>query len=151
MNTLDELTDAISAAEGLIIADHRGLTVTQLAQLRNALRQHTVLTVTKNTYARIAARRTGKNLELMLHGPTVIAFTGNPCAAAKTLITTIGLDRIKGGYLDGELLSPRTVSILADTPPREVLLARLAGAMTASLAGTAALFNALKETRNDQG
>jgi large subunit ribosomal protein L10 len=105
--------------------------------------------VTKNTLAKVAATQAGvgDQVESMLSGPSAIAFvSGDVAQAAKGLLDFAKANPllvIKGGVLDGKALTPAEVGKLADLEPREVLLAKLAGAMKASMAGAAATFNAL--------
>jgi len=105
--------------------------------------------VVKNTLTKIAAAEAEVSSEFtdLLEGPTAIAFvSGDVVEAAKGLrdfAQANPLLVIKGGVLDGKKLGPTEITKLADLEPREVLLAKLAGAMKASLAGAAATFNAL--------
>jgi large subunit ribosomal protein L10 len=144
-----ELTDKFRASSGAVLTEYRGLTVAQLSELRGSLRGNATFAVTKNTLTKIAAREAGLGdaLESLLAGPSAIAFVdGDVAQAAKGLLDFAKahpLLVIKGGVLDGKPLSAAEVSKLADLEPREVLLAKLAGAMKASMAGAAATFNAL--------
>jgi large subunit ribosomal protein L10 len=102
----------------------------------------------KNTLTKIAARQASvEGLDHLLSGPSALAFVaGDPVEAAKGLrdfSKAHPLLVIKGGVLDGKAITPAEIIQLADLEPREVLLAKLAGAMKASLAGAAATFNAL--------
>jgi large subunit ribosomal protein L10 len=123
--------------------------VAQLAELRRSLGDHATFTVVKNTLTKIAVNEAGldEQLSSMLVGPSAIAFVdGDVVEAAKGLrdfARANPLLVIKGGVLDGKAMSPSEITKLADLEPREVLLAKLAGAMKASLAGAAATFNAL--------
>ena len=103
--------------------------------------------VTKNTLTKIAAKEAGVELdEKLLVGPTAIAFiTGDVVEAAKGLRDFAKANSpliIKGGFLDGKTLEPGEIQKLADLESREVLLAKLAGGMKASLSNAASLFNA---------
>ena len=144
-----ELTERFRDSEGAVLTEYRGLTVAQLAELRNSLRDHATFTVVKNTLTKIAVTDAGlaDQLSSLLAGPSAIAFVdGDVVEAAKGLrdfARTNPLLVIKGGVLDGKAISPSEIIQLADLEPREVLLAKLAGAMKASLAGAAATFNAL--------
>jgi len=144
-----ELTERFRDSEGAVLTEYRGLTVAQLAELRNSLRNHATFTVVKNTLTKIAVTDAGlaDQLSPLLAGPSAIAFVdGDVVEAAKGLrdfARTNPLLVIKGGVLDGKAISPSEIIQLADLEPREVLLAKLAGAMKASLAGAAATFNAL--------
>jgi large subunit ribosomal protein L10 len=144
-----ELADRFRNSTGAVLTEYRGLTVSQLGELRQSLGANAQFSVVKNTLTKIAATQAGITTELsdLLEGPSAIAFVhGDAVEAAKGLrdfARTYPLLVIKGGVLEGKPLKPADVSRLADTEPREVLLAKLAGAMKASLAGAAATFNAL--------
>jgi large subunit ribosomal protein L10 len=144
-----ELTDKFRSSSGAVLTEYRGLTVAQMSELRGSLRGNATFAVTKNTLTKIAAREAGlgDSLETLLAGPSAIAFVdGDVAQAAKGLLDFAKANPllvIKGGVLDGKALSVAEVSKLADLEPREVLLAKLAGAMKASMANAAATFNAL--------
>ena len=144
-----ELTERFKDSSGAVLTEYRGLTVAQLAELRRSLGDHATFTVVKNTLTKIAVNEAGldEQLSSMLVGPSAIAFVdGDVVEAAKGLrdfAKANPLLVIKGGVLDGKAMSPSEITKLADLEPREVLLAKLAGAMKASLAGAAATFNAL--------
>ena len=144
-----ELTDKFRNSSGAVLTEYRGLTVAQLSQLRGSLRGNATFAVTKNTLTKIAAREAGlgDQIDSLLAGPSAVAFVdGDVVEAAKGLrdfAKANPLLVIKGGVLDGKAMTPSEIIKLADLEPREVLLAKLAGAMKASLAGAAATFNAL--------
>jgi large subunit ribosomal protein L10 len=144
-----ELTERFRGSSGAVLTEYRGLTVAQLAELRRSLGDHATFAVVKNTLTKIAVNEAGldEQLSSMLVGPSAIAFVdGDVVEAAKGLrdfARANPLLVIKGGVLDGKAMSPSEITKLADLEPREVLLAKLAGAMKASLAGAAATFNAL--------
>ena len=143
-----EIVDSFNDAAGAVLTEYRGLTVAQLTTLRKSIAANATYAVVKNTLTSIAAKDAGITvLDGDLAGPTAIAFvTGDPVEAAKGLrdfARANPLLVIKGGVLDGKAMSPSEITKLADLEPREVLLAKLAGAMKASLAGAAATFNAL--------
>ena len=144
-----ELTERFKDSSGAVLTEYRGLTVAQLAELRKSLRDHATFTVVKNTLTKIAVTDAGlaDQLSPLLAGPSAVAFVdGDVVEAAKGLrdfAKANPLLVIKGGVLDGKAISPSEIIKLADLEPREVLLAKLAGAMKASLAGAAATFNAL--------
>ena len=144
-----ELTERFKDSSGAVLTAYRGLTVAQLAELRRSLGGHATFTVVKNTLTKIAVNEAGLSEELssLLSGPSAIAFVdGDVVEAAKGLrdfARANPLLVIKGGVLDGKAMSPSEITKLADLESREVLLAKLAGAMKASLAGAAATFNAL--------
>lgn len=143
-----ELTERFRDSSGAVLTEYRGLTVAQLAELRRSLGDHATFTVVKNTLTKIAVNEAGldEQLSSMLVGPSAIAFVdGDVVEAAKGLrdfARANPLLVIKGGVLDGKAMSPSEITKLADLEPREVLLAKLAGAMKASMSGAAALFAA---------
>jgi len=144
-----ELTERFKDSSGAVLTEYRGLTVAQLAELRRALGDNATFAVVKNTLTKIAVTEAGLSGQLapMLVGPSAIAFVdGDVVEAAKGLrdfARANPLLVIKGGVLDGKAITPAEIISLADLEPRDVLLAKLAGAMKASLAGAAATFNAL--------
>ena len=130
-----------------MLTEYRGLSVKQLQELRRSLGDTASYAVVKNTLTRIAARDAGIDvLDDLLVGPSAIAFIkGDPVEAAKGLRNFARANAplvIKGGVLDGKSLSPDEIARFADLESRDVLLAKLAGAMTASLSGAASLFSA---------
>jgi large subunit ribosomal protein L10 len=142
-----EITERFRASNAAVLTEYRGLTVAQLTQLRNNLGANATYAVVKNTLTEIAAKEVGITaFEGQLAGPTAIAFvTGDPVETAKGLrdfAKTAPALVIKGGVLDGKALTADEVRKLADLESREVLLAKLAGAMKASLTQAAYLFNA---------
>ncbi len=147
--TVAELTERFKNSSGAVLTEYRGLTVAEVGELRRALGSDATFSVVKNTLTKIAATDAGLTSEFseMLVGPSAIAFVGGDVVqAAKGLrefAKTNPMLVIKGGVLDGKVLSPAEISKLADLESREVLLAKLAGAMKASLAGAAATFAAL--------
>jgi len=146
---VEELTGKFRESSGAVLTEYRGLTVAQLSELRGSLRGNATFSVVKNTLTKIAATEAGLGDQVgpMLSGPSAIAFVeGDVAQAAKGLLDFAKahpLLVIKGGVLDGKSLTAADVSKLADLEPREVLLAKLAGAMKASMANAAATFNAL--------
>jgi large subunit ribosomal protein L10 len=142
-----ELAEQFRSSNAAVLTEYRGLTVAQLKELRRSLGEHTQYSVVKNTLTKIAARDAGiTQFEDLLRGPSAIAFVkGDPVEVAKGL-RNFAKDHpqlvIKGGVLDGKPLTPDEIKTLADLESREVLLAKLAGAMKASLANAAALFQA---------
>jgi large subunit ribosomal protein L10 len=142
-----ELTEEFRRSSAAVLTEYRGLTVAQLKQLRRSLGADTTYAVVKNTLTKIAAREAGVSaFDDLLQGPSAIAFVkGDPVEAAKGLrdfAKAHPLLIIKGGVLDGRSVSPAELGKIADLESREVLLAKLAGAMSASLQNAAALFAA---------
>lgn len=146
---IDELTGKFNESSGAVLTEYRGLTVAQLSELRGNLKGNATFTVTKNTLAKVAAANAGVGdaVAPMLAGPSAIAFVeGDVAQAAKGLLDFAKANPllvIKGGVLDGKALTAAEIGKLADLEPREVLLAKLAGAMKASMSNAAATFNAL--------
>ncbi|GAA3033898.1 50S ribosomal protein L10 [Microbacterium dextranolyticum] len=143
-----ELTKNFESSTAVLLTEYRGLTVAELKELRNSIRQDAEYAVVKNTLTKIAARNAGvEGLDDELKGPSAIAFVhGDPVAVAKGLrafAKAHPLLVIKGGYFDGAALTADEVNKLADLESREVLLAKLAGAMKASLTKAAFVFTAL--------
>ncbi|KAA1397289.1 50S ribosomal protein L10 [Aeromicrobium ginsengisoli] len=142
-----ELADHFRESNGAVLTDYRGLTVKQLQELRRALGANVSYAVAKNTLTKIAAKDAGVEIDTdLLVGPTAIAFIkGDAVDAAKGLRDFAKANApliIKGGFLDGKILTADEINKLADLESREVLLAKLAGGMKASLTNAASLFNA---------
>jgi large subunit ribosomal protein L10 len=142
-----ELTENFRTSAAAVLTEYRGLTVSQLTQLRHSLGTTTQYTVVKNTLSKIAVREAGlQELESMLSGPSAIAFIkGDAVEAAKSLRDFAKANPflvIKGGVLDGKLVTAAELSKIADLESREVLLAKVAGAANAALSKAAALFQA---------
>src|SRR5438093_3737084 len=136
-----ELAEQLRSVESLIVADYRGLTNTELEELRGKLRPHGArLTVVKNTLTRRAAEAAGAEALLaLLEGPTAIAFVeaeGDPVAAAKALAEAARQTKImtlRGGILQGTPMSGEDVENLAKVPPMDVLRGQLIGVIVAPL------------------
>jgi large subunit ribosomal protein L10 len=144
-----ELTERFQTSSGAVLANYRGLTVAQLAELRRVLNEHANFAVVKNTLTKIAATEAGVADQLgdLLTGPSAIAFVkGDVVEAAKGLREFAKANpalEIKGGIIDGKAMTPAEIDRLADLESRDVLLAMLAGAMKASMARAAATMAAL--------
>jgi large subunit ribosomal protein L10 len=142
-----EISEHFATSNAAVITEYRGLTVKQVSDLRKALGRDTTYAVVKNTLTKIAAADAGVAIdESLLTGPTAIAFVkGDPVEAAKGLrdfAKTNPLLIVKGGVLDGKLLSAAEVNKIADLESREVLLSKLAGAFKALPTRAASLFQA---------
>ena len=145
-NSVAELTERFQNAAATVLTEYRGLTVKQLTELRRSL-GGAQYTVTKNTLAKRAAANAGlAGLDDLFTGPTALAFvSGDVVEAAKGLREFAKANPqlvIKGGVFEGKALTASDVSKLADLESREVLLAKLAGGMKASMSKAAALFQA---------
>ena len=141
------LTESFTSSAAAVLTEYRGLTVKQISELRVALGADTTYSVVKNTLSKIAAGNAGlSGLDALLSGPTAVAFVGgDPVSAAKSLRDFAKAHPaliVKGGVMDGKTLTADEVKKLADLESREVLLAKLAGAMKASLTQAVYLFAA---------
>ncbi|HEX6933454.1 MAG TPA: 50S ribosomal protein L10 [Streptosporangiaceae bacterium] len=147
--TVAELTERFQNSSGAVLTEYRGLTVAQVRELRQALGEDATFSVVKNTLTKLAAKDAGVSADFsdMLVGPSAIAFVGGDVVQAAKGLREFAkanpLLVIKGGVLEGKTLTPAEISRLADLEPRDVLLAKLAGAMKATMAGAAATFAAL--------
>jgi len=142
-----ELTERFRSSSAAVLTEYRGLTVAQLKELRRSLRGDAQYAVVKNTLTSLAAREAGYEMLVDdLKGPSAIAFvTGDPVTVAKGLRDFAKAHPalvVKGGVLDGRPLTAAEVDRLADLESREVLLAKTAGALTATLYQAAYLFTA---------
>ncbi|OBI18738.1 50S ribosomal protein L10 [Mycobacterium sp. E2327] len=142
-----DIAEQFKDSTATLITEYRGLTVANLAELRRSLAGSATYTVAKNTLIKRAAADAGiEGLDELFAGPTAIAFvSGEPVDAAKAIKTFAKENKalvIKGGYMDGHPLSVSEVERIADLESREVLLAKLAGAMKGNLAKAAGLFAA---------
>jgi large subunit ribosomal protein L10 len=142
-----EITEEFRASNAAVLTEYRGLTVGQLKQLRRSLGEDTTYAVVKNTLTKIAAKDAGVvGFDDLLVGPTAIAFIKGDAVAAAKGIDTFAKENpllvIKGGIMDGKILTADDIKKLAKLESREVLLSRIAGAANATLAKAAALFQA---------
>src|SRR6188508_2808044 len=144
-----ELTERLQGAETLIVADYRGLTVTQIAELRGKLYEHGAqFSVVKNSLTKRAAESAGvEPLLALLEGPTAIAFLesdGDPVAVAKALDEAVRAETItlKGGLLEGAEIGADDIKQLAKLPPADVLRAQLVGAVAGPVTAVVGLFAA---------
>jgi large subunit ribosomal protein L10 len=166
-SSVAELTDNFRSSTATVLTEYRGLTVAQLKALRRSLGANATYAVAKNTLAKRAAADAGiAGLDDLFTGPTALAFvSGDVVEAAKGLREFAKANPflvIKGGVFEGQAMSAAEVAKLADLESREVLLAKLAGAMKANLSKAAALFQAplsktarlvaaLEEKKREQG
>jgi large subunit ribosomal protein L10 len=146
-NAVAELTDSFRNSSATVLTEYRGLTVKQLTELRRSLGKETKYSVSKNTLAKRAATDAGiEGLDTLFTGPTALAFiNGDPVEAAKSLRAFAKANpalQIKGGVFEGRAITAADVNKLADLESREVLLAKLAGAMKGNLSKAAGLFQA---------
>lgn len=147
VDAVAEIAELFRESDAAVITEYRGLSVSQLKELRRALGPETTYAVVKNTLTEIAAREAGIDaFEGKLSGPTAIAFIkGEPVAPAKALRDFAKSNQqlvLKSGYFEGQALSEKDVQALADLESREVLLSKAAGAFKANLSKAAAVFQA---------
>lgn len=147
-----ELVEDFKSADATVVTEYRGLTVTAIKELRRSLGSDTKYKVAKNTLVKIAAKEAGVEVDdALLTGPTAVAFVkGDSVTAAKSLKNFQKENPflvIKGGIFEGKAVTTAEIMKLADLESREVLLAKLAGAMKASMAKAARAFDALRIKR----
>ena len=146
---VDEVREKLTGADAALLTEYRGLTVKQLAELRRQLKPAGAeYKVYKNTLVRFAAREVADDrLDQMLTGPTAITFVRGDAAAVAKMLRDYARGHhalvLKGGLLGDKVVSAQDVEALADLPPRDVLLAQLAGAFQAPLVKLAGLLQAL--------
>lgn len=136
---IDELREGLGTARSAVLTDFRGLSVAEITELRTLCRKSAVkYQVVKNTLAKIAVKDTGlEGLAAYLDGPTAIAISREDPMAPSRVLTAWGKTRptfaIKGGVVEGRVVGPAEITALANLPPREVLLAQVAGAFNAPI------------------
>ena len=152
-----EVQEKFANADAIVLTEYRGLDVTDMAALRDAMREAGgEYKVYKNTLVRFAAKELNLEIDELLVGPTAIAFTGtrpdgtpgDPVTIAKTLADFSKKNEklvIKGGMLDGGLLSTDEIVALSKIAPREELLSRLAGGIAAPMQQFAGLLTAIPQ------
>jgi large subunit ribosomal protein L10 len=151
VEVVDEVKTRMSTATASIVSEYRGLTVAELADLRHALAAvGGDYKIFKNTLVRRAINGGDyQPLEEYLSGPSALTFVQGDISAVAKALRDFSRGNphlvIKGGLADGSLLSPTDLAALADLPPREVLLARLAGALAAPMTQLAGLLKALPQ------
>jgi large subunit ribosomal protein L10 len=146
--TVAELKEELSSSTAMIVSEYRGLKVSEIAEIRRSLRKNDVTyRVVKNRLMRIAANETGIDaLSPFLEGPSAIAFgSGDEATIAKAVLDATKpykIVKVKGGVLGNRAIDADGVTRLATLPPRDVLLAQIAGAIAAPMATLAGLFDA---------
>jgi large subunit ribosomal protein L10 len=144
-----EIVEDFRTANATVLTEYRGLSVGLMKQLRRSLGVNNKYSVVKNTLTKIAAKEAGVDLDpALLAGPSAVAFIkGDPIDAAKALrdfAKENPLLIIKGGIFDGKAVTTAEIMQLANLESREVLLAKIAGAMKASMSKAARTFDALR-------
>jgi large subunit ribosomal protein L10 len=140
-----ELKERIDRSDALLLTEYRGLTVSEITELRRSLAEGgTKFAVVKNTLMRRAVNDAGvAELEPMLEGPSAVAFVeGDPVAAAKSVVDAakkFPTLLLKGGFMDGKLLSAADAKALASLESREVMLSKIAGLMKSEMSKAAAM------------
>ncbi|MDD7384510.1 MAG: 50S ribosomal protein L10 [Actinomycetaceae bacterium] len=144
-----ELTSKFEASSGVLLTEYRGLTVAQLQQLRRALRPTAEYKVAKNTLALIGAKKAGfedPDMDNLFAGPSGFVFVSGEVPGAAKVLRDFAKDNpaliVKGGIFEGKVLFADDVKALADLESRDVLLAKTAGVLKASLYKAASLFQA---------
>jgi large subunit ribosomal protein L10 len=146
---VDEIAGQLQDAQAIFAVDYRGISVSQVAELRAKLREtDTRFRIVKNSLSERAADKAGaESLKPLLEGPTALALvSGDAAVAAKALNDTarkLGILEFKGGLLDGGTLSGDDIRSIARLPARDVLHAQLVGTIAAPLTGLARGLNAL--------
>jgi len=145
--TVAEIAERFRSSSAAVLTDYRGLSVAQLKELRRSLGDTVVFSVVKNTLTKRAASDAGvEGIDELLVGPSAIAFVEGDAVEAAKGIKKFAKDNpdlvVKGGYMDGAILTAEDFNKIADLESREVLLAKLAGMMKAKQSQAAALFAA---------
>src|SRR5262245_49957230 len=146
---LEALKERIQGSNALLLAEYRGLSVHDATELRRSLSEQARFSIVKNTLFQRAAADAGvAELETLLDGPTAVAFVdGDIVQTAKKVVDAAKRFPalvLKGGYLDGKLLSAAEAQALATLESREVLLSRVAGMMKAEMTRAASMFQAVQ-------
>ena len=138
---VEEMTQLLAGSETMFVADYRGLTVAELGELRAKLRERgATLHVLKNTLAKIAAERSGRQaMAELFSGPTAVTFAGEDLVGAVKALAEYArthkqLD-VRGGFIQNQIIDAAGVKTLATLPPREVLVAQVLGTMVAPITG----------------
>ncbi len=147
VNTVAEIAEYFRGSNAAVLTEYRGLSVAQMKELRRSLGAGVNYAVVKNTLTKIAARDAGvEGLDSLLKGPSAIAFVSGDAVDAAKGIRDFAKNNpalvIKGGIMDGAVLTAAEITKIANLESREVLLAKLAGAMKAKQSHAAALFAA---------
>ena len=154
---VEEISGAIKDAASVVVVDYRGLTVAEVTDLRKQLREAGVdMRVVKNTLLRRAADAAGlEGLEEVFVGPTAVAFSEEEVVAPAKILVEFAKDapvlEVKGGYMEGEVVSIETIEEVAKLPDREGLLSMLLSVLQAPVRNTALVFKAVAEQKEEEG
>jgi large subunit ribosomal protein L10 len=138
---VEEMAQLLAGSETLFVSDYRGLTVSELSDLRAKLRERgATLHVLKNTLAKIAAERSGREkMAELFTGPTAVTFAGDDLVgAAKALADYARLHKeldVRGGFMQNKLIDAAGVRAIATLPPRDVLIAQVVGTIASPMTG----------------
>lgn len=151
-----ELAEELKGASTLVVADHRGLSVAQDTELRAALRKADVTyKVVKNSILTRASEAAGlENMEELFKGPSAIAYSSDPIAAAKVMhdfASKFDKLEIKGGALEGQVAELSALKALAMIPPVEVLYAQVVGGLASPITGLALILDAVRQKLEEEG
>ena len=150
---VQELTEKVKAAQSIVLADYRGLTVEQDTALRNALRAAGVeYKVVKNTLTSFAMKENGlEGLDPFLNGPTAMAISSTDVVAPAKVLAEFAKKfeklELKAGIVEGKVVDVNVIQTLAELPSREVLIARVLGSLNAPITGLAVALNAIAEQK----
>ncbi|MBN1620139.1 50S ribosomal protein L10 [candidate division WOR-3 bacterium] len=146
---VENLTKSIKEAKAVYISDYKGMTVAQMTSFRKKARDAGMsFKVVKNTMTQLALIQSGyTGMESFLTGPTAVAFGYQdpvlPARIIKESFREIGFPVVKGGFLEGKLISRDEINAIADLPPKEILLGYLAGTFAAPITGFMSVGNNL--------
>lgn len=144
---VQELTEKVKAAQSIVLADYRGLTVEQDTALRNALRAAGVeYKVVKNTLTSFAMKETGlEALDVYLSGPTAMAISSTDAVAPAKVLSEFAKKfeklELKAGVVEGKIIDVDGIKALAELPSREVLIAKVLGGFNAPISGFVNVLN----------
>ena len=150
------LVERLQAAQAGVIADYRGLTVAQDTELRAKLREAGVeYTIVKNTLTNFAAQQVGlEELESVLHGPTALATSSTDVVApAKVLVDFAKSNEqleIKGGFVEGKVISVDEVKVYASIPSKEVLISKMMGSLQAPIGNLVRALDAIAKKMEEE-
>ncbi|MCH5184767.1 MAG: 50S ribosomal protein L10 [Oscillospiraceae bacterium] len=146
-----DIIETLKSAQAGVLVDYRGLTVEEDTNLRNELRKENVTYfVVKNTLLRRASKEVGlEELDDILHGPTAVAVSSEDPVAPARVIAKFAKENekleLKSGFMDGKVMSLDEVKVLASTPSKEVLIAKMMGSLNSPVSSLVRLLNAVVE------